>query len=429
MTKRKKRVNPLDRLTQLDQAANAILDNLLIIPDEELWAAIQRGFHAWPSRPRNMSAERIKSTLQELLNELARAIGAGVAALGLGTSLNEPFSPWFFYGGFPRALGTLAIVGQGQVVRVRNIQEHPAFQGFPKHHPLVTSLLGVPIRHRGKYFGNIFLGNKIGAEEFSEEDEKIARIFSSHVALLLQQVYLTSALELQEQQRRELIAMIAHDLRNPIHVLLMQNQILLRQARNKDFTGVEHITQQMRDSVSRLTRMTNELVDLSRAELHRFNLAFEKVAPGELIRKIVKHIQPTAPDQQIKLELPALLPEIQADPHRIEQVLANLIENAVKYSQNNSPIEIRAYPQQEDLLIEVKDHGPGVPKEEQKLIFTRFYQSKKRAKKIGLGLGLAISKDLVEAHGGTISLESEPGHGSLFRVRLPIAGAARKTAA
>jgi PAS domain S-box-containing protein len=153
----------------------------------------------------------LKSVLQNIVDEARNVTGAEYAALGIATSADRPFEPWVFsgltkeqeemIGRHPRPVGTLAIVAwQGRSIRVPDVQRLPAFRGFPLHHPRMTSLLGVPIRHRERPIGNLYLANKRGANEFSEEDERAIELLAAQAGSAVQQV--TLRLEAETQRAR-----------------------------------------------------------------------------------------------------------------------------------------------------------------------------------------------------------------------------------
>ncbi len=142
----------------------------------------------------------------------------------------------------------------------------------------------------------------------------------------------------------------------------------------------------------------------------------------ELVAPPVERLTAQADRNGIALltELPDDLPEVLADAERIQQVVTNLLHNAIKFTPPGGNIRIFAYPQDSEVVIAFKDSGVGIPPEDAKRIFERFYKTDRARSKSGMGLGLAIVKHLVLAHGGSIWLESQPGQGSTFFFSLPI---------
>ena len=172
----------------------------------------------------------------------------------------------------------------------------------------------------------------------------------------------------------------------------------------------------------RLARLIHQLLDVSRIEAGK--LALEKGACElvSLARSSIEAAQARTDRHEITLRAPDSL-EVPADPLRLEQVLANLLDNAIKYSPAGSAVEVRVARNGQDASITVADQGPGIAPEDRTRVFERFYRvDKARSREQGgTGLGLALAKWGVESHGGRIALESEPGRGSKFRIVLPIA--------
>lgn len=135
---------------------------------------------------------------------------------------------------------------------------------------------------------------------------------------------------------------------------------------------------------------------------------------------MVEATQPLALKQTIRIQAPKKALEVEADATRLEQVLQNLLANAIKYAPQSQHIEVNLRKVDDDAELQVRDYGPGVSKEDQAQLFSRFYQAKSRSNQSGLGLGLYIVRQLVTAHGGTIELQSPPGGGAAFVVRLPL---------
>ncbi len=144
----------------------------------------------------------------------------------------------------------------------------------------------------------------------------------------------------------------------------------------------------------------------------------------ELIHDVLDHMQPVLQGRTVGTHLPDDLPPVELDYLQMDQVLTNLIENAVRYTPPESPIEVSAQIDGEQMVISISDRGPGIPQADKERIFDKFYRvlsTQRNAATIpGSGLGLAVSKGLVEAHGGHIWVEDRPGGGSLFRFTLPV---------
>ena len=221
--------------------------------------------------------------------------------------------------------------------------------------------------------------------------------------------------------RDDLLAMLYHDLRAPLSSISMSLEMLAQACEPGDENAHELIAIARR-AAARLERLSANMLDLSRLEAGQMPLKQEAVLPERLIAEAVEVVAPHAEqrEQTLHLEVGASLPPVSADREVVRRVLINLLENAVKYSPPGATVRVGA--RQEDGMVRfwVADNGPGIPKEEQERIFHKYDRgSAKRGK--GLGLGLAFARLAVQAHGGTIGVESEPGQGALFYFTLPLA--------
>ena len=171
---------------------------------------------------------------------------------------------------------------------------------------------------------------------------------------------------------------------------------------------------------NRLTRLVNELLDVSRMESGELEFDLQEFDLVELVREVVGSLELTAPEFAFNLHLPADPVMVHADRHRIEQVITNLVQNAVKYSGDSRKIDVSVLVDGEEAVIGVRDYGVGIPATQQPHIFERFYRaSNVRTHRSGLGLGLYISHNIVRRHGGRMWLESIEGKGSTFYFSLP----------
>lgn len=204
------------RMTQLRDAGEKIAARLAVLPETHLWAAVHRGFRLWPHARENALPEFLLTVLQTIVEQARIAVDAELAALGIGGDPERPFDPWVYagmsaedatrIGRVPRPIGLFGIVArEGHTVRLRDVRDHPSFGGLPPHHPEVRSFLAVPIVYRGISLGNIYLGNKRGADEFAIEDQYILELLASQAAMVLQHAYLRSAAEAQQAQLQGLL--------------------------------------------------------------------------------------------------------------------------------------------------------------------------------------------------------------------------------
>lgn len=224
--------------------------------------------------------------------------------------------------------------------------------------------------------------------------------------------------ELQEQQQ-QWVSMISHDLRQPLTIIQGHGQMLQRYADRPE--TVVRSAEAIVTSAKRMNAMIQDLVDASRLEAGEVRL--ERV-PVDLVAYAANLSERWATTQDVgrlRVALPqGPLPPVLVDPNRIERVFANLVSNALKYSDDEVVLRLEA--QGREVRVAVVDRGRGIPAEELPRVFQRFYRASNRADREGLGLGLFIARMLVEAHGGRIWAESELGVGSTFYFTLPAAG-------
>ena len=234
---------------------------------------------------------------------------------------------------------------------------------------------------------------------------------------------LADSLERQEQTRFEFLLAVAHDLRNPLTAL--KTTVALTEARLKkgELTREQLDQQQKRlaTQVDRLNRMVGDLMDMTRVEAGRFDLAMGVCDVRTLASEAKDLFEGTSDKHQIRLLLCDEAVPVACDRQRLGQVLDNLVSNAIKYSPEGGEVRVRVSLHESEARIEVEDHGLGIARKNFERIFEPF-QRLRPDQAPGVGLGLSVAKRLVEAQGGRIEVESEVGVGSTFRVSLPVAG-------
>ena len=233
-----------------------------------------------------------------------------------------------------------------------------------------------------------------------------------------------------QQLRDEWTSIIAHDLRQPIGTILMASD-LLPELHRGDMNEREQVSvKRIHIAAQSLKRMVDDLLDMSLLESNRLTLEREKTHPRDLVQGTLGRLGHLSGIERIQVRADANVPPIFVDPMRIEQVLTNLISNAIKYGDEQSDIIVRVEQRDNQVQITVTNHGRGIPKDELSRLFNRFARSKEtRGSGVpGLGLGLYIAKGVVEAHGGRLWAESTPGETTTFHVALPISVDAREAA-
>ncbi len=223
----------------------------------------------------------------------------------------------------------------------------------------------------------------------------------------------------RRQLQEEFVATASHELRTPLAAMRLYVDTLTR--RNTD-PGLSGIVEGLDANMRRLSLLVNDLTDSVRLQNGRLTLHRQHIDLGEIIAATVAISQQMAKGQVLVADLPEAPVRVCADPSRIEQVLSNLLDNALRYASASPRVEVRLRVLGQWAQIEVEDHGPGIPEVELPRLFTRFYHATDdgRRRGGGLGLGLYIVHAVVAAHGGEVSVRSRQGEGSVFTVRLPL---------
>ena len=223
-----------------------------------------------------------------------------------------------------------------------------------------------------------------------------------------------------ETVRRDFISNVSHELRTPLASLKALTETLQDGALSDPEAGPRFLGR-ISTEVDALTQMAQELLDLSRIETGQVELVMKKLNPKELLTSTEERMKMQAERANLKLEVNCAddLPFIHADKSRLEQVLVNIIHNAVKFTKPGGKISLEAEPGSSSIRFAVRDTGAGIPAESLSRIFERFYRVDRARTGSGTGLGLSISKHIVEAHKGKIWAESEEGSGSTFYFEIP----------
>ena len=235
-----------------------------------------------------------------------------------------------------------------------------------------------------------------------------------------------SELKALENVRRDFVANVSHELRTPVAIINGYLETLLDGALD-DRPVAEKFLGVMWKHNQRLTLLIEDLLSISQLEGQRASgLRFESVDLRTCLDRVVERLELAILEKnaEVHLVLPDTLPSLEGDPHRLDQVFFNLVENALKYGENTRPPEVTvaATVDGDDALVTVSDNGPGIPLADQPHVFERFYRvHKDRSRAVGgTGLGLSIVKHVVQAHGGQVSVLSQPGRGAVFLVRIPV---------
>jgi len=377
----------------------------------------------------------LEGVLQRVVEVGADVIGARYAAIGvLGPDgrLLESFTTHGIdpeqrarIGAPPRGHGILGLViREAKAVRLPDLTRHPDSYGFPPHHPVMRSFLGVPIVGRRGVFGNLYLTEKLGAEVFTGEDEDIAVLLAAITASAVENARLheESARLLEEvqdlQRRRErFFAMVNHELRNALAAVHGWSEMLVRK---KDPATVPRAAFEVLDSAQQAVGLINDLLDLSRLDEDRLRPVIRAVDPAAIARKAAGRVTPAAEAKAVTLSLEVApnLPSCETDASRVEQILINLLGNAIKHTPEQSTVRLGVTALERLVVYTVEDQGSGVPESEAERVFD-IYVTKAEGETSGVGLGLPLSRRLARLLGGELRAVARPGQGGCFVLELP----------
>ncbi|MFZ1886389.1 MAG: ATP-binding protein [Candidatus Binataceae bacterium] len=295
----------------------------------------------------------------------------------------------------------------------------PALAAEPR---FVEALL-VPFQHNNTPVGTVWIVAHTEQRKFDREDERVVRTLARFASAgwQLWKAYATEAESSQSKDR--FLAMMGHELRNPLAAISGANDVM-QSLGIDDPRAVQAMGVVARQS-KHLSRMVDDLIDLTRISHAKLKLQKERVELGAALDQAVNTIRPQIESRQhrLSIDIPATPITLDADPVRLSQMLANLLDNAAKFTPNGGEISITAELTDDQVLISVRDTGFGIPKNQIDNIFDLFMQldTSQTTASRGLGMGLSLVRNLAQLHGGSVEVVSAgPGQGSVFTLRLPI---------
>lgn len=289
--------------------------------------------------------------------------------------------------------------------------------------------LYLPLEGTNRMIGVIGIRPNTTEKLFRPEQMQLLQTFSNQLAQACERAYLSQENELAhvqmktEQLRSSLLSSVSHDLRTPLATITGAASSIIEAPDTLDLPGCKERAQEIYDESVRLNRLVTNLLDMTRLQSGTLTVKKEWHPVDDIIGAALNCMDDKLGSRSIKIDIPEEPPLVPVDPILIQQVLVNLLENAIKYTPDGSPIYISAKLVNSELEVSVGDHGPGIPKENRQLIFQKFFREDEKST-FGAGLGLAICNGIIEAHGGKIWVEANYGGGALFRFTLPIEGSA-----
>jgi two-component system, OmpR family, sensor histidine kinase KdpD len=343
----------------------------------------------------------------------------------------------------------MQVMKNGQAVALHDVTLAPQRSpGFSPRVIIRNTLAGhagrvrlIPLKTGGKTVGVLRLGIQGGpfyqanTETLLEEQERSdprttffwtfldQAISVIERARLRQESMRVEILQRTDSLRKSLLSSVSHDLRTPLSSIkaaassLLQDDVAWNEEERRSFA------QAIEREADRLNRLVGNLLDMSRIEEGVLKLEKDHYSITELLQNVLEHMQPLLRQREIRTHVEENLPQLDFDYIQMDQVLTNLIENAVRYTPRDTPIDIGLERKNSEILITVADRGPGIPQADIERVFDKFYRvqrDKRNSNPTGSGLGLAVCKGVIEAHGGHIQAQAREGGGVIFSVTLPI---------
>ncbi len=263
-------------------------------------------------------------------------------------------------------------------------------------------------------------------ESFTSEEMELAGLLGRLVASAVQNIRAYEAERKTVEELRRLsalradfVSLVSHELRTPMAAVIGSARTLQQRWRELSPDQRESFLELIAGETNRLATLVSDVLDTSRIDAGTFSFRFRDVDLGELVRDSVATVELASDEVSVRASVHDSLPSVRGDAERLRQVLMNLLENAIKYSPAGDEVEVRAYSEDGRIRIDVSDNGPGIAREDQRLIFEKFGRVTSGHTPPGTGLGLFIARSIAEAHGGTLDVTSAPQRGSTFTLDLP----------
>ncbi|MDP3791429.1 MAG: GAF domain-containing sensor histidine kinase [Candidatus Omnitrophota bacterium] len=311
----------------------------------------------------------------------------------------------------------------GQSLLIKDITKDPRFALKASGKYYNNSLLSVPLKMRGRIIGVVNVNNKASKDVFRESDLDLLNAIADFAAIAIEVIKLEEQISKSNKDHRELVSNVAHDLKTPLAtikeaILLMlegvSGQINEKQKKYLDISA---------ENVERMVHMVDDILLSDDTLCSRQSLNRNLFNVTDTAKGIIDSLGIIAKKKGIKLGgyIPDKRIEIWGDPDKLNEVISNLVENAIKYNRPEGRVDVSLEEDERSVTISVRDTGMGISKEDIGKIFDRYYRinSAERKDVAGSGLGLSIVKNIVNMHKGNIAVESESDHGTKFTVTLP----------
>ena len=285
--------------------------------------------------------------------------------------------------------------------------------------PLATLRLGWALMLVPVLGDTMFVTARTGDRPFSREEQQVITNFAYQLGVAADNAALFEAQQEALQVKDQFLSIVSHELRTPLTTIKGYAQMLRRKL--VDTPDNLRFAVNIDAQVSRLSRLVDDLLDVTRFSRGQFEIRRQHLDLRPLLDDVIGRFRVVAPEHEFRLDLDMGSFEGTWDRDRLEQVMNNLVGNAVKYSPDGGIVTVSTQHEKGDLIVVVRDEGIGIPDEDQANLFERFYRGNAEGGSVkGLGLGLYVTRRIVEAHGGTVGVRSRRGEGSEFYFRLPL---------
>jgi signal transduction histidine kinase len=288
-------------------------------------------------------------------------------------------------------------------------------------------VLALPMQHQDSLLGVIYVFRPPDAGGFSDRDLNVLDVFARQAAGALQQGRATAEMLAEKTRLEEMqstfVSIVSHELQTPVAIIKSYAATLAREDAAWPPETIQRVSRNIEEECDRLHRLITDLLDLSRIQAGRVAMRVGSVDLPQLVSETIDQLAPRAPRHSLRSSFTPDFPSIRGDADQLRRALFNLIENAIKYSPNGGEVLVVGEVRGGWAVVRVVDRGVGIPPGEEERIFQRFHRADTRLSRstTGVGLGLFITRSIVEGHGGRIWAESPgPGQGSVFTLTLPL---------
>lgn len=306
----------------------------------------------------------------------------------------------------------VTVTERAKLARALAVVDDPALEPL-----LPGTFLSAPLVARTRNLGVITVATRTSHRQYTPRDLTLLEELAGRSALLLDNARLYEQAQKAVATRENMLAIVSHDLKDPLNSLVMGCEML--HSTTTDPPARRRI-EIMRRSAQRMDRLIHDLLDLASLDRGSFSVNRLPCAVDALVDDVFETFAALAVEKSIQLtrDVQPGIPHLPCDRERVHQVLSNLISNALKFTPKTGRVEVTVREKAGQIAFTISDSGPGIAAEQLPFVFDRFWQANRNAR-VGTGLGLSIAKGIVDAHGGTISVQSITGNGSTFEFMLP----------